>query len=224
MDFTHPNATILLLWLAFAATHLILASVRVEPRLRARLGQTGYLGLYSAVALGLFVPLFWVYLENRYAGPWFWAVPLHGLVLWACYLAMAFAITLIAGAFLSASPASIQGGSTKPSGVLAVTRHPLIMGLAIFGAIHVFMNGNAPSVAFFSGFVLFGFVGAWHQDARKLHHELPGFREFCASTQFFPLLSPASWRGLRAVPIWVWCLGVALATAIRWAHGPLLGV
>jgi len=59
---------ILLLWAAFTATHLGLASVRVEPRLRAKLGDGPFLGLYSLVALAIFIPLVWIYLANRHAG------------------------------------------------------------------------------------------------------------------------------------------------------------
>ena len=61
-------AEIALLWAAFTATHLGLASARVEPRLRAKLGDAVFLGLYSLVALAIFVPLIRLYFANRHAG------------------------------------------------------------------------------------------------------------------------------------------------------------
>jgi len=62
------TALILLLWIAFAASHIGLASVRVEPRLRAALGGRGFLALYSAISLALFIPLVSIYFGNRHAG------------------------------------------------------------------------------------------------------------------------------------------------------------
>ena len=63
-----------LLWAAFTATHLGLASVRIEPRLRAKLGDGAFLGLYSVVALAIFIPLMRLYFANRHAGAWLWAI------------------------------------------------------------------------------------------------------------------------------------------------------
>ena len=65
-----PTVSILLLWIAFTGTHLGLASASVEPKLRARLGPSAFLGLYSLVALVIFIPLMSIYFGNRHAGPW----------------------------------------------------------------------------------------------------------------------------------------------------------
>ena len=66
------TAFIGILWLAFAATHMVLSSVQLRPRLISVLGERPYQGLYSTVALLLFVPLVWVYFANKHAGPELW--------------------------------------------------------------------------------------------------------------------------------------------------------
>src|SRR5262249_54372314 len=78
------------------------------------------------------------------------------------------------------------------------------------------------AVAFFGGFVVFGIVGAWHQDRRKLATSLPGYREFCASAPFFPFTRPGALRGLRELTPAV-AIGIAATIAVRYFHASLFG-
>ena len=154
-------AQVALLWIAFTGTHLGLASVRVEPRLRASLGDTAFVGLYSAVALALFVPLMSIYFGNRHAGPWLWTVPVSPVLRVLLYLGMTLGMVLAVGSLLRPSPASIvPGGTAEVSGVYRVTRHPLVLWLAIVWALHLIPNASSADLAFFGGFVLFSLAGA----------------------------------------------------------------
>lgn len=216
-----PASWVALLWALFAATHLGLASRRVEPVLSARLGRTGYLGLYSAVAIALFVPLVWIYFENRHAGPWLWAVPATGLLRAAIYAGLLFAFVLIVASSLRPSPAAVVPGSPEPAGVYRLTRHPLMTGFALVGLLHLPMNGAASDVAFFGGLALFPLVGARHQDLRKLAAGDAKFRDFHDATPFFLFTGRETLRGLREIPLPAVVLGVALAAFARWLHGSL---
>lgn len=209
---------IALLWLAFIATHLGLASVRVEPRLRARLGDVPFLGLYSLVALAIFVPLMWLYFGNRHAGPWLWTIPVGPLLRVALYAAMALATVLAVGALIRPSPAAVAPGKAEVVGIYRITRHPLVLGLALVWALHLIPNTSSADVAFFGGFLAFSLAGAWHQDARKLHAPPPGFAAFHAATPFLPFTRAGALRGLAEIPVLVWAIGVAVALAIRWVH------
>jgi uncharacterized membrane protein len=209
---------IALLWAAFTATHLGLASVRVEPKLRARLGDGGFLGLYSGVALAIFVPLVWRYFANRHTGEWLWAVELATPLRAALYALMALALVLVAGSLLRPSPASVAPGKAEVTGIYRITRHPLVLGLALLFALHLVPNASTVDVAFFAGFVVFAIAGARHQDARKLHAAPPGFVEFHARTPFIPFTGGGALQGLREIPWHVWALGLALAAFARWWH------
>jgi len=209
---------IALLWAAFTATHLGLASVRVEPRLRAKLGDAPFLGLYSLVALAIFVPLMHLYFTNRHTGAWLWVLPVGPGLRVALYLLMGFALVLVAGSLLAPSPAAVAPGRAEVSGVYRLTRHPMVLGLAALFALHLVPNASAADIAFFGGFVGFALAGAWHQDARKLHASPPGFAAFHASTGFFPFSRAGALRGLREIPLLAWGLGIALAALARWFH------
>ncbi len=209
---------IALLWAAFTATHLGLASVRVEPRLRAKLGDGAFLGLYSLVALAIFVPLMRLYFTNRHAGEWLWVVPVGPALRAALHAAMTLGLVLTVGALVKPSPASVAPGKAEVAGIYRVTRHPLVLGLALVWALHLIPNASAADVAFFGGFVAFSLAGAWHQDARKLHAPPPGFAAFHAATPFLPFTRAGALRGLREIPPVVWAIGIAAALAARWLH------
>ena len=216
-----PAAQVALLWLLFAGTHLGLASRRVEPVLSARLGRNGYLGLYSLVALALFVPLVWVYFANRHAGAWTWALPATGLLRVAVYAGLLFAFVLIVASNLRPSPAAVVPGEATPVGAYRLTRHPLMTGFTLVGLLHLPMNGAASDVAFFGGMALFPLVGAWHQDRRKLASGDPAFRAFYEATPFLLFSGRETLRGLRELPPLALALGVLLGLFARWLHGSI---
>jgi uncharacterized membrane protein len=209
---------IALLWLAFTATHVGLASVRVEPRLRARLGDGAFLGLYSLVALAIFTPLVWIYFTNRHAGTWLWAIPVGPVLRGVLYAAMTVALVLVTGSLLKPSPAAIAPGKAEVVGIYRVTRHPLVLGLAWIWALHLIPNASSADLAFFGGFLAFTLAGAWHQDARKLHAGSAEFARFHAATAFLPFSRSGALRGLAEISPLVWVAGLASALAIRWLH------
>jgi uncharacterized membrane protein len=215
-----PALSILLLWIAFTATHLGLASVRVEPRLRAKMGDAAFLGLYSVVALAIFVPLVSIYFGNRHAGPWLWVVPVGPVLRALLYLGMSFGVVLAVGSLLRPSPATlVPNAPAEVRGVYRVTRHPFVLGLAIVWALHLIPNASTADVAFFGGFLGFSLAGAWHQDARKLHAGDPKFRSFHAGTSFLPF--GRGFGGLAELPPLAVALGLAAALGIRWLHGSI---
>ena len=212
-----PTASIVLLWIAFTATHLGLASRRVEPKLRARLGDAAFLGLYSVVALALFVPLVSIYFGNRHAGPWLWSIQPGPVLRALLYLGMTLGMILAVGSLLRPSPASlVPNAPAEARGVYRVTRHPLVLGLALVWALHLIPNASSADVAVFGGFLLFSLAGAWHQDARKLAAGDERFRAFHAATPFLPFGRGPG--GLRELPLLVIVLGIAVALGARWLH------
>ena len=212
-----PTLSIVLLWIAFTVTHLGLASARVEPKLRTRLGDAGFLGLYSVVALAIFVPLVTIYFGNRHAGPWLWSISVGPVLRAFLYLGMTLGMILAVGSLLRPSPASIvPGGPAEVRGVYRVTRHPLVLGLAIVWALHLIPNASTADVAFFGGFLLFSLAGARHQDLRKLADGDEKFRAFHAATSFLPF-----GRGVRGLADLSWlviALGLLAALGARWLH------
>ena len=213
-----PTSAIVLLWIGFAATHMGLSTAAVRRSLVARLGETGFLGLYSLVAFAFFVPLVWTYFTHKHAGMLLWSIPVGPALRWGIYAGMTVAFTLVFAGIVRPSPASITPGEATPRGALRLTRHPLVMGLGLFGLLHLIANGHAADVAFFSGFPLFAVIGCWHQERRKLVSGPPGFSAFLQATPFLPFTGSATLQGIRELGPLVLLGGLALTSILRWFH------
>jgi uncharacterized membrane protein len=217
------TATILLLWLAFAATHMGLSSNRLRPQLVARLGERPFLALYSLVSLVIFVPLIRVYFANKHAGPLLWDLgEIPGLE-WLMFAGMAVAFALVVSGGVQMSPASLAPGNAEVKGVFRITRHPLFMGVGLYGLLHLLVVAvNTSELVFFGGFLVFTIAGCRHQDQRKLVTLGDDYRRFHEQTPFLPGSRGGFLRGVAERPIPM-VIGVLVAAVLRYFHANLFG-
>jgi uncharacterized membrane protein len=209
---------IVVLWAAFAASHAVLSATPVRRKLVAVLGEWPFVGLYSAVAFATFVPLVWIYFENKHAGPLLWSVPINDAVRGLLYLGNALAFILIAAGYVSPSPAVVGSKRVLHRPVHDITRHPVFMGIGLWGLVHLVPNGYASDVAFFAGFPLFALLGSWHQDLRLKKSRGTSYRRFLSGTPFLPLTGKHTWRGLRHIPYKVTLAGISVAVVLGMFH------
>lgn len=217
-----PTAEIILLWLGFAGSHMVLSHLPVRSAIIARIGEDAFRGIYSLISFAWLIPLVWIYFGNKHSGPALWNFAIGDALRGLVYFGMGTAFVLLVSSFVQRSPAGVVPGSATPRGVLLITRHPLLWGLGLFGLAHLIPNGFASDVAFFGGFFLFVLVGAWHQDQRKLATH-PDYRAFHAATPFFPFTGRDTLRGLRELPWTAVVLGIVLAVVVRHYHSAWFG-
>jgi uncharacterized membrane protein len=213
------------LWVLFAATHMSLSSRRFRPRLVAKLGERGFQGLYSLVALAIFVPLVATYYAHKHSGPYLWTLSQLPGVRWLGYGVMGAAFVLVVAGLVQPSPAGMVPARPVVRGVARITRHPVLMGFGLWGLAHLLVaTVHAAELAFFGGFAIFAVVGCEHQDQRKLAAS-ESYRAFHAATPFLPFSRPGFVRGLVEMPLPVGiAAGIALAWALRrYAHAWLAG-
>jgi uncharacterized membrane protein len=220
---------IVLLWLAFAGSHVVLSGRTVRPRLVAALGHEPFLGIYSLIALATFIPLVWVFFADRHAGPLLWTtIGPPGVARWANYALMGAALALLVAGLLpsgTAPSAMTASGPAEPKGLIRITRHPMLAAFGLFGIAHLLVNGSAAAVAFFAGFPLFAWIGGRHQDARKVH-EVPGYEALLSTTSITPFAAIVTGRQRLVVgelPIVGIVAGIAAAVVLRRYHGALFG-
>ena len=213
-----PTVRIVALWVAFTVSHVGLSSLPVRQRLVNGVGAAAFQGLYSAVALAIFVPLVWTYFAHKHAGPLLWSIPLGTPLRWILYAAMAVAFVLMVSGLVRPSLASMVPGDPTPRGAQRITRHPLFMGLGLFGLLHLVPNGNAADVAFFAGFPLFAVIGCLHQDRRKLVAGPPEYPAYYATTPFLPFTGAETVRGVRELGPLVLLGGIGITCIIRYFH------
>ena len=209
---------IVVLWVAFAASHMVLSATPVRTKLVAAMGEWAFRGLYSAVALAIFIPLVWVYFDNKHAGPLLWFVPVNDALRGLLYLANVAAFILIAGGYFSPSPATVGMRRVLHRPIHDITRHPLFMGMGLWGLAHLIPNGYASDVAFFAGFPIFALIGSWHQDLRHGRTRGESYRRFLSGTPFLPLTGRHTFRGLRHFSLRATIVGIAAAVVLRFFH------
>jgi uncharacterized membrane protein len=176
------------LWLLFGGSHIVLSSSSVRPQLIAKVGARPFQGIYSLVALATFIPLVWYYGNHKHSGIQLWHSFL-GLDLIAKdlnVLLMALAFILLVSGLIARPPSSIlASGIPEAYGVTRITRHPTFAAFFLFGIAHCLMNGTLTDLVFFGGFSVFAWIGAAHQDSRKVI-DVPGYATFKDQTSFIP--------------------------------------
>jgi uncharacterized membrane protein len=181
-------AVVLFWWLLFAGSHMVLSSSSVRPKLIAKVGERPFQGIYSLVALATFIPLVWYYGNHKHTGIQLWQsfLGLHLVVKDLNVLLMALAFVLLVSGLVARPPSSLlAGGTPEAYGVTRITRHPTFAAFFLFGIAHCLMNGTITDLIFFGGFIVFSWIGAAHQDSRKVI-DVPGYAAFKDQTSFIP--------------------------------------
>ena len=184
-----PTVTVSLWWLATIAGHLVLSSNGARRRLGQALGERGFSGVYSLVALATFVPLGIVYARARHTGDLWWngsnvsSVP--------TFVLMALGLFMLTQSLFRPAPSAMGKGASATIaalGVTRITRHPLSMGFWFFGVAHMIVNGFATDLVFFGGWVVFVTLTTWHQDSRK-RAASADYARFWSETSFVPFVA-----------------------------------
>jgi uncharacterized membrane protein len=213
-------------WLlaAFVASHILLAARPVRAKLVAALGEKGFQGLYSLISLALFGGAIWIY--RGLAPEIIWVAPQ-----WAWLpssVLMLAASILFAGSLTPANKAlaGVPQSAAPPSGVMRITRHPMMWSFAIWAFVHATLSGSLPTVILAIGIGVLALAGAAHQDGRKRRQMGETWVRYEAQTSFFPLgAQVAGWQPWSAIwpgPVPV-ILGVALWAVLTFLHPMLMG-
>jgi uncharacterized membrane protein len=216
----------------FLALHLLVAGTRVRDAITAAIGENAYAGLFSFASLAAIVWLAMAY--NRANGGADDRV-LYDLGVGARHaaiLVVGIAFFLGVQGLLMPNPTSVRqeavaGREDAVRGVLRITRHPFLWGVAIWSAFHVTANGNLASVVFFGTFFLLAVLGTFSIDAKRRRKMGETWTEFAAKTSNIPFAAVIAGRNsLNAGESFGWRFGVALLVflAVLFSHSRLFGV
>ena len=210
--------------IAFVGTHFLLS----HPLRRAivtALGERGFLGIYSLVAA---VTLAWLIAAYRAAPatPPLWFA---GDGLWAlATLVMLLASILLAGSLVG-NPAMPNPGApnrvpSEARGVFAVTRHPMMWAVALWGGCHIAVDPVAANIIVAGAISVLALVGAALQDRKKQRLQPRTWPQWEARTSYWPFAAIAAGRArLRGFRIEALGGGVLVWLIATWAHLPLAG-
>ncbi len=224
------SAVLLLGWLLFGGAHLVLSSTKVRPKLVARLGERPFLGVYSLVAFATLIPLCWYYGLHKHTGPQLWKTfggsYLYLPVLDLQLALMALAFVLLINGLVSRPPSAMMtSGTPEAYGITRITRHPTFAAIFLFGLTHCLVNGSLGDLIFFGGFAVFSWIGAWHQDTRKVI-DVPGYAQFKETTSFLPFAAILSKKQPLNLDEFRWTvilLALVVFYFVRAYHPSILG-
>lgn len=222
-----PALVVLLLATLFAGTHVGLATRAVRPRLVGALGEGGFFGLYSLVAVLTFWLLVSYYAAHRFEGapgPGLGAIPLvHGALL--VVIAAGFVLMVSGLAVYPRLPMALFGQPIRePYGIERITRHPFFAGTALIGIAHLLLATHLVGVVVMGTLAVLSIAGARHQDAKYLHSRGRPYAEYLAVTSAVPFAAIVDGRQRLVwseLPLAASALGVGVAVVLRSVHASL---
>ena len=209
-------------------THFGLSSTQLRPQLVASVGEPVFRILYSAITL---VAIAWMVVAWR-AAPvvelWSAGPALRHLPLLVMPLALLLAVCGVSQPNPTAIGAAPDPDATEPAtGILRVTRHPLMWAFGLWGLVHMLANGDLASLLFFGTFAVLALAGTVLIDHKRTRRNEPGWGVFLQATSNLPLAAIVE-RRQRLVPREIGptrvIVAVALYVVLILLHPLLFGV
>jgi len=187
------DGSLMALVVASATFVHFLLSHPARAALVARMGEKGFLGLYSLVALATFGWMLWAYSAVE-PGIFYWAP--NDLIWATASLLTLIAAILFVGSFRGNPALPDPDGDVirtlaakVPTGVFRVTRHPMMWGFALLGISHMLIAPRADVFIFVGSIVFMALVGAYAQDRKKEGTLGEAWTKWERKTSFVPRLS-----------------------------------
>jgi uncharacterized membrane protein len=217
---------------AFVLIHLLISGTRVRDGAIAKLGEGPYLGVFS-----LSSALILTWLGMAYGGAR--DAPAND-VLWIADPAMRYvqlaiqfiAVFLIVIGLTTPNPTSVkqEGALTRPDtvrGILRVTRHPFLWGVALWALGHLLVNGDAASLILFGSMLGLALAGTASIDAKRRRLQGLKWEPFAALTSNVPFLAIVQGRqrfSLGEMGWWRVALAVGVWIGLTYGHPYIFGV
>ncbi len=216
----------------FLAIHLLIAGTKVRDVITGAIGERAYLGLFALASIAAIV---WLAMAYNAAQPMAENERLYNLG----PLAFDFGIPVVGLAFLLGvqglflpNPTSVQqeGAAAREGvvqGVLRITRHPFLWGVAIWAAFHLAVNGDEASIVLFGTFLVLPILGTFSIDAKRRRKMGEAWTAFAAKTSNIPFAAAIAGRNqLKLGQSFGWRFWVALAIflIVLFGHASVIGV
>ena len=214
----------------FVLIHLLISGTRVREGLIARIGQGPYMGLFVVLSIAGLVWLGFAFGEARTSpvnAP-YWAV---GDASRHIQMALQLvAVLLIVIGLSTPNPTSVRQESAieRPvRGILRVTRHPFLWGVALWALGHLVVNGDRASLILFGSLLVLAVTGTASIDAKRTRALGEAWDGFAAQTSNVPFAAIVAGRQrlmLGEIGVWRILAAVAVYLALILAHPWITGV
>jgi uncharacterized membrane protein len=214
---------------AFIGIHVLVSGTPLRGRLVAAIGEGPYRGLFSLASAAALIWMGFAYGRAAH-------VPLWDLGSGARHLAAALmlvAVYLVVAGLATRNPTAvgqkIAGAETEPArGVIRITRHPFLWGVALWGIAHLLANGHLAGLLLFGSLTLLALVGPHLIDAKLRARAPDAWRRLAEKTSWLPFAAIAQGRNRlawRELGWWQPLLALALyLVLLLWLHELAFGL
>ncbi len=213
--------------LAFTAIHLGVSGTYLRDVLVGRIGLRGYMVLFSVASVGAIMWLIIAYNSAAY-------LPLWGQLQWWKPVAIALmlpAFLLVVIGLTTPNPTAVAQEDRvgqAPVGIVRVTRHPFLMGTAIWAAVHLIGNGDVASLLLFGALFVVSAAGTVSIDAKRARalgaSAWGGFARRTSILPFAAILGGRNTLSLAELGWWRPLAGVAAYALMLGGHAHIVGV
>jgi len=210
----------------FVGSHILLAAPVYRSALCKRLGEWGFRGLYSLISIALMAWMIKAY-TNAPDTP-LWDAPkffTHG----SLSLTL-IAIFLIVCGYTTPNPGIMgmekSGLKSGARGVLKITRHPVMWGVALWSIAHALSNGHLSALIFYGSLAVLALAGASHLDHKKTAQLGDDWRAYMAVTSHVPLAAIMTGRTRvekGEIRWWQTVLSVLIYAGLLFGHDQFFG-
>ena len=212
----------------FLLIHFGVSGTRLRDALIARLGAGPYRGAFALASL---VGLAWMIYAYRRAP----TVPLWGLLLGfrpAAYVLVFIAFLFVVIGLATPNPTQVgmertlSPGPDIARGMVRITRHPFLWGVALWSLVHLIVNGDLASLILFGSLLVLAVGGTLSIDAKRRRNLGEQWLKFANVTSDIPFAAIAAGRN-RLVPalveigVWRPLAAVVVYAVAFYLHGRL---
>lgn len=214
----------------FLLIHFGVSGTRLRDALVTRLGAARYRGAFALASL---LGLVWMIYAYRHAP----TIPLWGLLLGfrpAAYVLVFIALLFVVIGLATGSPtrvgmeSKLAQGPEIVRGIVRITRHPFLWGVALWALVHLIVNGDLASLILFGSLLVLAVGGTAAIDARRRRSFGEQWTHFANATSSVPFGAIVAGRNrigpaMAEIGVWRPVAAIAVYTAAFYAHG-LLGM
>nr|QQZ51725.1 NnrU family protein [Phenylobacterium glaciei] len=215
----------------FVLLHLLVSGTRVRDAIAAKIGDGPYMGLFSwppSPALPGWASACRRPQCSLNASYWDITPATRHVQLGLMLIAVIFIVV----GLTTPNPTSVkqEGALDRPDvvkGMLRITRHPFLWGVALWAAGHLIVNGDRAGIVLFGAMLALALFGTASIDAKRKRALGPKWHAFATQTSNIPFAAILSGRqSLKIGEIGWWRIAVALViyAALAFGHPYLFGV
>ncbi len=213
--------------MAFIGIHLGVSGTELRDRIVSRIGLRGYMIAFSVGSVAAIAWLVSAYTAAEYVPTWGqleWWKPVAIVLMLPAFLLVVIGLT-------TPNPTAVaQEGlvDRPPQGIVRITRHPFLVGVALWAGVHLIGNGDVASLLFFAALAIVAVAGTVSIDAKRRRSlGASAWDVFASRTSIVPFAAVAAGRNslaMHEIGWWRPAAGLVAYALMLGGHAHIVGV